>query len=244
MTIRMGVIGAGAISDVHLKALAAHDHVEVTCIADPSAEARERQATKYGVGRSVADYREMLERLGPRRRGHRRSALPPLPDDPRCAVGGAARHLREAHGPQPRRGGSDDRGGGALEGPAPHQAVSALRGAPHDGEGDHRIRRDRRRLPGDRALHRATVMDRERSRQLAGDLGQGGGRDPDRRRGPPGGPDAVHAGPRGGGIGDREAARGRPSAQGGRHGEPDHRVRTRVPSGPSSAPTATPRSPS
>ena len=62
MTIRMGVIGAGAISDVHLKALAAHDHVEVACIADPNAEARERQATKYGVGRSVADYREMLER--------------------------------------------------------------------------------------------------------------------------------------------------------------------------------------
>ena len=62
MTIRMGVIGAGAISDVHLKALAAHDHVEVACIADPSPEARARQATKYGVGRSVADYREMLER--------------------------------------------------------------------------------------------------------------------------------------------------------------------------------------
>ena len=61
MTIRMGVIGAGAISDVHLEALVAHDRVEVVCIADPSAEARERQAKKYGVGRSVADYREMLE---------------------------------------------------------------------------------------------------------------------------------------------------------------------------------------
>ena len=62
MTIRMGVIGAGAISDVHLRALAAHDGVEVTCIADPSAEAREGQARKYGITRSVADYREMLER--------------------------------------------------------------------------------------------------------------------------------------------------------------------------------------
>ena len=62
MTIRMGVIGAGMISDVHLMALAAHDHVEVTCIADPDAEARERQAKKYGVGHTVADYREMLER--------------------------------------------------------------------------------------------------------------------------------------------------------------------------------------
>ena len=61
MTIRMGVIGAGAISDVHLKALAAHDRVEIGCIADPSAEARERQAMRYGIGRSVADYREMLE---------------------------------------------------------------------------------------------------------------------------------------------------------------------------------------
>ena len=62
MTIRMGVIGAGAISDVHLKALAAHDHVEVVCIADPSRDAREGQARRYGIARSVADYREMLER--------------------------------------------------------------------------------------------------------------------------------------------------------------------------------------
>lgn len=61
MTIRMGVIGAGAISDVHLEALAGHEHVEVACIADPNAEARERQARKYGIGRSVADYREMLD---------------------------------------------------------------------------------------------------------------------------------------------------------------------------------------
>ena len=61
MTIRIGVIGAGAISDVHLEALAAHDRVEIACIADPSREARERQARKYGIGRSVADYREMLD---------------------------------------------------------------------------------------------------------------------------------------------------------------------------------------
>ena len=61
MTIRMGVIGAGAISDVHLEALAGHEHVEVACIADPNAEARERQARKYAIGRSVADYREMLD---------------------------------------------------------------------------------------------------------------------------------------------------------------------------------------
>ena len=61
MTIRMGVIGAGGISDVHLKALTAHDRVKVACIADPSREARERQAARYGVERSVADYREMLD---------------------------------------------------------------------------------------------------------------------------------------------------------------------------------------
>ena len=61
MTIRMGLIGAGAISDVHLKAFAAHDGVEVVCIAEPSTEAREGQARKYGIGRSVADYREMLD---------------------------------------------------------------------------------------------------------------------------------------------------------------------------------------
>ena len=62
MTIRMGMIGAGAISDVHLTAFAAHDGVEVVCIADPSAEAREGQARMYGIGHSVADYREMLVR--------------------------------------------------------------------------------------------------------------------------------------------------------------------------------------
>ena len=62
MTIRMGLIGAGAISDVHLKAFAAHDRVEVVCIADPSAEAREGQARKYGIDHSVADYRDLLGR--------------------------------------------------------------------------------------------------------------------------------------------------------------------------------------
>ena len=60
-TIRFGMIGAGGISDVHLMALAAHESVDLACIADPSQEACERQGARYGIRRTVSDYREMLD---------------------------------------------------------------------------------------------------------------------------------------------------------------------------------------
>ena len=61
MVIRIGMIGAGGISSVHLEALAAHPQVEIACIADPDPVTRARQVERYGIARSVSDYREMLE---------------------------------------------------------------------------------------------------------------------------------------------------------------------------------------
>ena len=61
MTINVGLIGAGRISDVHLKALTGDERVRVICIADTDASAAARQAEKFGVRRFVTDYREMLD---------------------------------------------------------------------------------------------------------------------------------------------------------------------------------------
>lgn len=61
MTINMGLIGAGRISDVHLKALTNDERVRLNCIADTDESAARRQAERYGAERFVTDYREILD---------------------------------------------------------------------------------------------------------------------------------------------------------------------------------------
>ncbi len=59
--MRVAMIGGGMISDVHLKALAAHRHVDLACLVEPNPTVREAQAAKYGIARGCADHREVLE---------------------------------------------------------------------------------------------------------------------------------------------------------------------------------------
>ena len=227
MTIRMGVIGAGAISDVHLKALAAHDRVEVVCIADSSREAREGQARKYGIGHSVADYREMLVRPD-------LDAVDiAVPHHLHCPMTLDA--LSEGlHVICEKPIGLDlDEADRMIEAASRSKGRLLIKQYQRCAEHHTRAKEiiDSGEL-GDVYLMTGLFLAqlsraRERSRQLAGDLGPGGRRDPHRRRRPRGGPDAVHPRPCGGGLGDCEAARGRPSPQGGRHDEPHHRVRAR-----------------
>ncbi len=61
MVIGVGLIGAGMISDVHLKGLTRDQRVKVICIADTDKAAASRQAKKFGVKHTVGDYREMLD---------------------------------------------------------------------------------------------------------------------------------------------------------------------------------------
>ncbi|XID90140.1 Gfo/Idh/MocA family protein [Paenibacillaceae bacterium WGS1546] len=60
MNIRIGVIGTGSISEMHLNAYARNPGVDIVAICDLN-EARARQvAAKYGAGHAYADYRELL----------------------------------------------------------------------------------------------------------------------------------------------------------------------------------------
>jgi predicted dehydrogenase len=61
MTLTIGMIGAGWVSENHLKAYRMLGELaRVTAIADPSAEARERRAVAFGIERTYADAAEML----------------------------------------------------------------------------------------------------------------------------------------------------------------------------------------
>ncbi|MBM4049791.1 MAG: Gfo/Idh/MocA family oxidoreductase, partial [Planctomycetes bacterium] len=59
--LRFGMIGAGAISNGHLAALAARTDVKIVGIADPNLERAKAQAQKYGVERCVATYDELVK---------------------------------------------------------------------------------------------------------------------------------------------------------------------------------------
>jgi D-apiose dehydrogenase len=61
--IRMGLIGAGWVTQHHLDAYKTlTDRVQVVAIADPSADARHGRARTYGIPHSYADAAEMIAR--------------------------------------------------------------------------------------------------------------------------------------------------------------------------------------
>lgn len=59
--IRFGMIGAGAISNAHLNALAKRTDVKIVCIADANLERAKTQAEKYKAERYVASYDELVQ---------------------------------------------------------------------------------------------------------------------------------------------------------------------------------------
>lgn len=60
--IRVGVIGAGVFSDLHLQGLSRISEVEVAAICDVVEEKAKNQASVYGVKDYYADYKELLKR--------------------------------------------------------------------------------------------------------------------------------------------------------------------------------------
>ncbi|HZG87717.1 Gfo/Idh/MocA family oxidoreductase [Paenibacillus sp.] len=58
--MKIGVIGAGSISDVHLQSYANHPDVEVYAISDLNEERAKAKAAQYGASKTFADYRELL----------------------------------------------------------------------------------------------------------------------------------------------------------------------------------------
>lgn len=59
-TTKIGVIGAGSISESHLKAYRNNPDVEIAAICDLNGERAAQKAEKYGAARTYTDYRELL----------------------------------------------------------------------------------------------------------------------------------------------------------------------------------------
>lgn len=57
--LRFGMIGAGAISNLHLPAIASREDCEIVCIADANAEQAKARAEQYSAPRFVGDYNEL-----------------------------------------------------------------------------------------------------------------------------------------------------------------------------------------
>lgn len=62
MTVRVGIIGCGAISAFHLQALAGQPSVEVVACADSSRSGAERCAARFAISQTYTNAREMLKR--------------------------------------------------------------------------------------------------------------------------------------------------------------------------------------
>ena len=58
--LRVGMIGAGAISRAHLPAIAAREDAELICVADVDVGKAQERAEQFGASRWVADYRELV----------------------------------------------------------------------------------------------------------------------------------------------------------------------------------------
>lgn len=57
---RIGIIGAGAIADAHLKAFKSNTGCVVTAIADINIELAEKRAKEYSIEKVYADYKQLL----------------------------------------------------------------------------------------------------------------------------------------------------------------------------------------
>lgn len=58
--VRIAVIGAGSISDMHLRSYQNNKEAELVAICDLNEERARAKADKYGIGRIYTDYKELL----------------------------------------------------------------------------------------------------------------------------------------------------------------------------------------
>jgi predicted dehydrogenase len=66
VAVRVGIVGLGGVADrIHLPACRAVPEIEVAGGCDPSPDARQRMAAKYGLARTFADFDEMMREVRP-----------------------------------------------------------------------------------------------------------------------------------------------------------------------------------
>jgi predicted dehydrogenase len=61
-TLKLAIVGAGAISGAHLRALSTVDHIEVVAIADIDLSRAENRAAEFGIPHTYVDYQEMIDK--------------------------------------------------------------------------------------------------------------------------------------------------------------------------------------
>lgn len=64
MTIRVGMIGAGAIADDHCTAVSQYPGAELVAVADISRDRREAVKQKYGMARAYAKWEDLVADSG------------------------------------------------------------------------------------------------------------------------------------------------------------------------------------
>ena len=135
--VRVAFIGVGAVTAYHhLPGLRLDPRARLVAICDADPGLLEKRKAEWGVEHATTDADGPVP-VGPdRRRGHRHAQRHPPADRRRRGPGRQARHVREAAGPERRRGPRDVRGGPRREGRAhdgvhlPLRPVDALPPAP------------------------------------------------------------------------------------------------------------------
>ena len=62
--VKIGIIGAGNISDAHIKGYLACDDAQLTAICDINSDRASQKAEKYGIDNIYSDYKELLKSSG------------------------------------------------------------------------------------------------------------------------------------------------------------------------------------
>ena len=60
--LKLAIVGAGAISGAHLRAVSTIDEIEVVAIADIDPERAEKRAAEFGIPHTYVDYKEMIDK--------------------------------------------------------------------------------------------------------------------------------------------------------------------------------------
>ena len=60
--VKLGIIGAGAFSDTHIKGISQTDNAEIVAICDLDIERAKSQAEKHNIPNYYQDYHELLAR--------------------------------------------------------------------------------------------------------------------------------------------------------------------------------------
>ena len=108
--LRVGVVGVGWAGQQHLAAYDAHPDTTVAALAGLEDRPRAKLAARYGIEHAVAEWKDLLDGRGPRRRQRLRPDVPARADRDRGARARPPRAVREADRARRGRGAAHGQG--------------------------------------------------------------------------------------------------------------------------------------